>query len=132
MQWELSVHHLTEIIMSHFERQYIHHIIIGKSLKYFRYIYYIFLIIHRLYIIQGQRKNLINSSKIQIKKHLCIKFYYKAWKDRIVFLETEIYLHNGKLDTKIYRKETDRQHYLHIKFEHPKSWRDSLPFSQTI
>ena len=49
-----------------------------------------------------------------------------------MFLGTEIYLHNGKLHAKIYRKETDRQHYLHIKSEHPKSLKDSLPYSQAI
>ena len=32
----------------------------------------------------------------------------------------------------MYRKETDRQHYLHIKSEHPKSLKDSLPYSQPI
>ena len=32
---------------------------------------------------------------------------------------------------KIYRKETDQQHYLHIKSEHPTSLED-LPCSQTI
>ena len=58
------------------------------------------------------------------KKHPSVKFDYKASKERIVFLNTEIYLHNGKLHTKIYRKETDRQIYLHIKSEHPKSLKD--------
>ena len=62
------------------------------------------------------------------KKHSSIKFNYKASKDRILFLGTEIYLHNSKLHTKIYRTETDRQHYLHIKCEHPKSLEDFLAF----
>ena len=75
--------------------------------------------------------NLINSSDLN-KKHPSIKFDYKTSKDRIVFLDTEIYLHNGKLHTKIYRKETDQQHYLHIQSEHPKSLKDSLPYSQAI
>ena len=37
-----------------------------------------------------------------------MKFDYKASKDGIVFLDTEIYLHS-KLHTKIYGKETDPQ-----------------------
>ena len=49
-----------------------------------------------------------------------------------MFLDTEIYLHNGILHTKICRKETYRQQYLHIKSEHPKSLKDSLPYSQAI
>ena len=49
-----------------------------------------------------------------------------------MFLDTEIYLHNGKLHAKIYRKETDRQHYLHIKSEPTKSLKDSLPYNQAI
>ena len=39
------------------------------------------------------------------KKHLSIKFYYKASKDRIVFPDTEIYLHNGKLHTQRYKEK---------------------------
>ena len=66
------------------------------------------------------------------EKHPSTKLDYKALKDRIVFPDTEIYLHNGKLHTKIYRKETDRQHYLHIKSEHPKWLNDSSPYSQVI
>ena len=59
------------------------------------------------------------------KKHPSIKFDYKASKDRIVLLVSiEIYLHNGKFHTNIYRKETDQYHYLHIKSEHPKSLKD--------
>ena len=38
-----------------------------------------------------------------------MKFDYKASKDGIVFLDTEIYLHNSKLHTKIYGKETNPQ-----------------------
>ena len=30
-----------------------------------------------------------------------------------LIVDTEIYLPNGKLQTQIYRKEVDQQHYLH-------------------
>ena len=49
------------------------------------------------------------------KKHTSIKLDYKALENCIVFLDARIYLQNGKLHKKIYRKETDRQHYLQIK-----------------
>ena len=49
-----------------------------------------------------------------------------------MFLDAEIYLHNSKLHTKIYRKETNQQHYLHIKSEHSKSLKDSLLYGQVI
>ena len=42
------------------------------------------------------------------KKHPSIKFNYKVLQNPIAFLNTEIYLQNENLDTKIYRKETDR------------------------
>ena len=80
----------------------------------------------------GTKNELDQFFKELNKKHPSIKFDYKSSADRIVFLDTEIYLHNGKLHTKIYRKETDRQYYLHIKFEHPKSLKDSLPYSHAI
>ena len=55
------------------------------------------------------------------------KFDYKDLKDRIVFVDTEIYIYiyiyiyiHGKFHKKIHRKEPDRQYYLHIKqVDHP-------------
>ena len=79
----------------------------------------------------GTKNELDQFFKNLNKKHPSIKFDYKASKNRNVFLDTEIYLHNGKLHTKIYRKETDRQHYLHIKSEHLKLLK-GLPYSQAI
>ena len=102
------------IFMDHFERKYKYPLIKGKSLIYFRYIDDIFLLWTETKNEPGQFFKDLN------KKHSSIKFDYKASKDRIVFLDNEIYLHKGKLRTKMYRKETDRQHYLHIKSEHPK------------
>ena len=103
------------IFMDHFELKYIYPLIEGKSLTYFRYIDDIFLI--RI----GTKNELHQFFKDLNKKHPTIKFDHKVSKDRIVVLATEIYLHNDKLHTKIYRKETDRQHFFHIKSEHPKS-----------
>ena len=43
-----------------------------------------------------------------------------------------MYIKNKKLYTKIYRKQTDRQSFLHIESEHPKSFKDSIPYIQAI
>ena len=114
------------MFIDHFERKYINPLIEGKSLTYFRYIDDIFL------IWTGTKNEFDQFFKDLNEKHPSIKFVYKASKDRIVFLDTAIYLHNGKLQTKTYRKETDRQYYLHIKSGHPKSLKDILPYSQAI
>ena len=36
------------------------------------------------------------------------------------------------LQTTIYRKQTDRQNYLDARSEHPKSLKDSIPYSQAL
>ena len=69
----------------------------------------------------GAKNELDQFFKDLNKKNLSTKFDYKASKNLIMFLDIEIYLHDGKLHTEINRNETDRQYYLHIKSEHPKS-----------
>ena len=54
-------------------------------------------------------------------KHPSIKFEYKILKEKIAFLDTEIYITNNKLQTKIFGKETDHQAFFNINSEHPKS-----------
>ena len=114
------------VFMDHFEWKYIYPLIEGKSLTYFRYIDGIFL------NWTGTKDELVQFFKDLNNKHPSMKFGYKASKDRIVFLDTEVNLHNSKLHTRIYRKETDRQHYVHINSEHPKPLKNSLPYSQVI
>ena len=90
--------------MDHFERKYIYQLKEGKSLTYFRYIDATFLILTRT-------KNELDQFFEDLdKRHPSIKLDYRTWKDHIVFLDTELYLHNGKLHASIHRKETDRQH----------------------
>ena len=36
------------------------------------------------------------------------------------------------IQTTIYRKQTDRQNYLHSRSEHPKLLKDSMPYSQAL
>ena len=57
---------------------------------------------------------------------------YKISQTRITFLDTEVSIQNNKLVTKIYRKSTDHQNFLHIDSDHPKSLEDSIPDSQAL
>ena len=43
-----------------------------------------------------------------------------------------MYIKNNKLYTKIYRKQTNRQSFLHIDSEHPKSLKVSFSYIQAI
>ena len=43
-----------------------------------------------------------------------------------------MYIKNKKLYTKIYRKQTDRQSFLHIDSEHPKSLKVDISYIQAI
>ena len=53
---------------------------------------------------------------------------------RIKFLiETVVYqTPTGKLKTKLYTKDTDRQSYLHRKPEHRESLKHNIPFEQPL
>ena len=65
-------------------------------------------------------------------KHPSIKFEYEISKEGISFLDTEIYIKNNKLRTKVFRKKADRQTFLKINSEHPKSLKNSVPYSQAL
>ena len=54
-------------------------------------------------------------------------FCYFLKKKRLIKIHTQ-YI-NTKIYTRIYRKETDRQHYLHIKIEHSKSLKGDSSYS---
>ena len=61
-----------------------------------------------------------------------IKFEYKISKISISFLDTEVYIKNNKLCTKICRKQTNLKSFLDKDSEHPKSLKDSIPYSQAL
>ena len=65
-------------------------------------------------------------------KHESIKFEYQISKTSITFLDTEVYIKNNKLYTKIYRKKKDRQTFFNINSEHPKSLKAIIPYSQAL
>ena len=64
-------------------------------------------------------------------KHNSIKFEYKISQSGILFLDTEVYIKN-KLHKNSYRKETDRQNFLHINSEPSISLKNSIPYVQVL
>ena len=48
-----------------------------------------------------------------------MKFEYKLSQTSITFFDTEVSIQNNSLTTKIYRKSTDRQNFIHIDLDHP-------------
>ena len=81
--------------------------------KNFKYIHDIFLLFTGTNNKPDQFLNDLN------KTQHSIKFHYSVSQNHIAFLNVEIYLH-----TKIYRRETDQQQYLHIKSDHSKSMKE--------
>ena len=66
-------------------------------------------------------------------KHPFIKFDYKTSAKEVDFLDTTLYIdNNNRLQTKLYKKPTDRQNYLHRKSEHPESLKKNIPYSQAL
>ena len=90
------------IFMDHFERKYIYPFLQGLSISYLRFIDDIF------FIWTGSKDQLITFLNDLITKHNSIKFEYKISQSSIPFLDTEVYIKNNKLYTKIYRKETGK------------------------
>ena len=65
--------------------------------------------------------------------HPSIKFDFNFSNKKINFLDTVVYkTQSGKLEAKLYRKESDRQAYLHRKSKHPESLKRTKPFSQAL
>ena len=114
------------IFMDHFERKFIYPFIQTFSLVYLRFIDHIF------FIWTGSKTDLENFLNELNAKHPSIKLEYEILKERISFLDTEIYIKSNKLHTKIFRKKTDRQTFLNINSEHPKSLKNNIPYSQAL
>ena len=65
--------------------------------------------------------------------HPTIKFDVKYSLTSIEFLDTRIYKStDGKLQTTLYTKPTDRQSYLHSKSYHPNTCKRSIAYSQVL
>ena len=65
--------------------------------------------------------------------HHSIKFDHDISPSEVHFLETTFYVdNNGALQTKLYKKPTDRHNYPHKRSEHPLPLKDSLAYSQAL
>ena len=65
--------------------------------------------------------------------HPSIKYDFNFSNKELNFLDTVVYkTQSGKLETNLYRKESDRQAYLHRKSENPESLKRSILFSQAL
>ena len=65
--------------------------------------------------------------------HHSIKFDHDISPNEVIFLDTTVYVdNNGALQTKLYKKPTDRHTYLQKRSEHPLPLKDSLAYSQAL
>ena len=115
------------IFMGMFEERYIYPLIEKISNFYLRFIDDIFL------IWTGTTDQLMKFKQQINEVHPSIKFDFNFSNKEVNFLDTVVYkTQPGKLETKLYRKESDRQAYLHRKSEHPESLKRSILFSQAL
>ena len=61
-----------------------------------------------------------------------IQFTYESSKKSITFLDLDVALYNGRLESTVHVKPTDRHQYLHHSFSHPEHAKRSTVFSQTF
>ena len=114
------------LFMGIFEEENIYTRIKNKNLLYLRYIDDIFI------IWTASLKELKDFSEEINNVHPSIKFEFQYSTNEINVLDTTAYIKNNKLFTKLYRKPTDRQLYLHNASYHPHSNKQSLPYSQAL
>ena len=61
-----------------------------------------------------------------------IQFTYESSKKSIAFLDLDVALHNGRLESTVHVKPPDRHQYLHYSSSHPEHTKRSIVFSQTL
>ncbi len=66
------------------------------------------------------------------QSHPTIKFTHEISQSQISFLDVLVCLEQGQICTKVYNKPTDAHLYLHYKSSHPKTMKDSIPYSQLL
>ena len=95
--------------------------------------FYLRFIVDNFLIWTGTTDQLIKFKQQINEVHSSIKFDFNISNKEIIFLDAVVYkTQSGKLETKLYRKESDRQAYLHRKSEHPECLKRSTPFSQAL
>lgn len=95
-----------------------------KPLYYKRFIDDVFLI-----WTHGQT-NLITFIDAFNSAHPSISFSYQYSPSTVNFLDVNVTVSEGKLITKLYRKPTDKQQYLHFQSSHVKHCKTGIPYSQ--
>ena len=110
-----------------FEERYIYPLIEKMSKFYLGFVDDIFL------IWTGNTDQLMKFKQQLNEVHPSITSEFNFSNKEINFLDTVVYkTQSGKLETKLYKKESDRQAYLHRESEHPESLKRSIPFSQAL
>lgn len=61
-----------------------------------------------------------------------VRFKFEFSFDKIEFLDLEISVKDGKLDTNIYVKPTNKQLFLDFQSNHPQHCKESIPYSQAL
>ena len=113
-------------LIENFELKYIYPFITGKTKMFLRFIDDLFM------IWTDSEQELPDFMSDLNKKHPSIKFEFKYPQTKIEFLDVLVYKdQNNMLQATIYRKQTDRQNYLDARSKHPKSLKDSIPYSFT-
>ncbi|CAN7951161.1 unnamed protein product [Ixodes pacificus] len=64
------------------------------------------------------------------RAHPNIKFTHEYSRTSINFLDVTLSVEGNKLQTRLYRKPTDSQKYLHYHSSHPRHCKNSIPYSQ--
>ena len=61
-----------------------------------------------------------------------IQFTYKSSKKSIAFLDLDVALYSGRLESTVHVEPTDRHQYLHYSSSHLEHIKRSIVFSQTL
>ena len=88
---ELSDYSVTEVFIF-----YVYYILICKKINLFK--------IYDVFILPGNKNDLINFLIELNKKHPSIKSIYRIWKRKVTFVDKEVYVNSNKLYIKILKK----------------------------
>ena len=61
-----------------------------------------------------------------------VKFKYEYSEQKVEFLDLEIFIENGRLETNLYVKPSNKQLYLDYSSNHPQPCKASIPYSQAL
>ena len=117
----------TNLFMGKFEKNCIYPLISNKCICYFRYV-------DDIFMIWTESETELNQFFTKLNfVHATIKFECKYSNKEINFLDTIVCIcRSNTLITKLYKKETDRNAYLHYKSYHPSKLKENIPYGQFI